>query len=41
MIFQHGALHSLQKTIDVVNVAQLYFREIYRLHGLPTSIVSN
>jgi hypothetical protein len=28
-----------KKTADVVNVAQLYFREVYRLHGLPLSIV--
>jgi hypothetical protein len=30
-----------KKTTDAVNVAQLYFREIYRLHGLPLSIVSD
>lgn len=30
-----------KRTSDAVNVAQLFFREIYRLHGLPTSIVSN
>jgi hypothetical protein len=30
-----------KKTADAVNVAQLYFREVYRLHGLPLSIVSN
>ena len=30
-----------KKTSDTVNVAQLYFREIYRLHGLPQSIVSH
>jgi hypothetical protein len=28
-----------KKTVDAVNVAQLYFREVYRLHGLPLSIV--
>ena len=28
-----------KKTIDAVNVAKLYFREVYHLHGLPTSIV--
>ena len=30
-----------KKTIDVVNMAQLYFREVYQLHGLPLSIVSD
>ena len=30
-----------KKTADAVNVAQLYFREIYRFHGLPESIVSD
>ena len=30
-----------KKTSDVVNVDQLYFREAYRLHGLPQSIVSD
>ena len=30
-----------KKTTDAVNVAQLYFREVYRLHGLPLTIVSN
>jgi hypothetical protein len=30
-----------KKTTDVVNVAQLYFREVYHLHGLPLSIVSD
>lgn len=30
-----------KKTTDAVQVASLFFREIYRLHGLPLSIVSN
>lgn len=30
-----------KKTTDAVNVATLFFRNIYRLHGLPSSIVSD
>ena len=30
-----------KKSIDGVHVAQLFFKEIYRLHGLPISIVSD
>ncbi|KAI9174834.1 hypothetical protein LWI28_023368 [Acer negundo] len=30
-----------KKTTDAVKVTQLFFREIYRLHGLPSSIVSD
>ena len=30
-----------KKTTDDVHVAQLFFKEIYRLHGLPISIVSD
>ena len=30
-----------KKTTDSVQVASLFFREIYRLHGLPVSIISD
>lgn len=30
-----------KKTTDAVQVAVFYFREVYRLHGLPSSIVSD
>ena len=28
-----------KKTTDAVNVAQLFFRDVYQLHGLPSTIV--
>lgn len=30
-----------KKTTDAIRVASLLFQEVYRLHGLPTSIISD
>lgn len=36
-----GHFLACKKTTEASKVAQLYFRDVYRLHGLPSSIVSD
>ncbi|XP_073152048.1 uncharacterized protein [Henckelia pumila] len=40
-IFMVKTMLGRTKSTDVVQVAQIFFREIYKLHGLPRSIVSD
>lgn len=38
LILEDGQFFTMQK-MTYVRVAQLHFQEVYRLHGLPSSIV--
>lgn len=40
-LLKDGSFYPCKKTINALQVAILFFREIYRLHGLPSSIVSD
>ncbi|KAK9177819.1 hypothetical protein WN943_027008 [Citrus x changshan-huyou] len=40
-VFKDGTFHSMSQTDDATNIANLFFKEIVRLHGVPRSIVSD
>ncbi|GJR47600.1 putative reverse transcriptase domain-containing protein [Tanacetum coccineum] len=39
--YMHVSMGTAYMNADAVNVAQLFFRDVYRLHGLPSTIVSD
>ncbi|KAH9680002.1 Endonuclease [Citrus sinensis] len=41
LVFKDGTFHSMSQTDDATNIANLFFKEIVRLHGVPRSIVSD
>ena len=40
-ILEDGLFYSMQQTNYATHIAELYFREVMMLHGIPRSIVSN
>lgn len=37
---EDGSFHIHSKTMDAIHMAKLFFKEVVRLYGLPTTIIS-